>query len=1336
MGLIVKHADGSEFLNIENKTYDDVSTSLKLPGKGVLNWGEAYVNNFVHLLENFASSTEPRSPQVGQIWYNTANGVLSVYTITQEWEVINKDTDIEEKFDLLVEKITESYAGTVPPTDAVVGQTWFDTNINVLKVYNGTSWVAFGFHSIASYIQPTDSEASDLWYDKNIDNLKFHDGSQYQRVVSTIESVSQPADVSVGQWWANTSTGQLFVYAQEQSTGNFYWKEVGSDNVTEGDTPPTQARTGALHLHRTGTDNILYINKGTKLDPIWTEIPEFGGAIKSVNEPTRSVDGMFWLDGNDVLKVKKSGVWVDIDETAISYISDTMPAGAKDGFVWFDTADGLMKVKVGGIWEPVQDIGLIEYGNAPITPSTGQLWYDDTNGELKIWDGAAWHKVNSSATIVSYITPTGVNDGQLWLDTASSELKVKMGGRWASLPENARAHLSYPANPRNGDIVYIDSKLKVWDGTAWKDININIDNSSTGNVSINYDSATHEIVIAEDGVVTRVPLAVKRDVIIENVGITSDVIEVVKPNIKDGERRIIDITKVNLNRQFFVFKNGLFTDNWSVDSKDLILHSASGEDEIDVMQFNGDISINYLVKKFKSNVSGNFTINNYTRTADEQASYDVVKTEYDNKKAELIASHVTDEQDASEDDLTDTDWAILDAIESTFPVKVSNDIADLSLGGIMVFKEGVFIPTAELTLNAKNENNIIIPNCNIGENFTIVQLVAGTDYKSAFFSKEYGFRIGESPNDTESNLNIQGRMMQDQLQAASKSAIESYGKVDVSYTYDVTNKEVVFDLIDIDTDYHFFVTRNNLFVSPTNYTVNKTDKTLRMYANEMDNIRFFQFYLPHNYVPVEFNYKHGLATSNGWITLELNRDFDLDSPLLVFRNGMLQQEANINIIRQETLQDEDGNDYTVSGLRKVQVFGDMEGNGESITGIMTGDIVTIMQVSQPNIYHQYLEEFGAGTDGFNLFNFTDIDKDKDFMVFKNGMKLDSSDGSYYVNEDGKLVVADCNGPTVEELAEDPNALGDLVLVYQFFTKDTIAVDDLTLTKETITATKTGAEYFQLQNTQFVEDEFLLVFKNGQLITRRQPENQKTIQSQINTFEVFSERVYHNTTVALDPTGNPVVDAQGEPVVNVDPDDYTDISAFSLDNVVAGETIDIYEFNKKITNVNSLTSETHYEILPINNIQRIYTTKFNQLSNLTMVFQDGQIIDRTVDNTGKDTIRQNGMLRLLDQYAVDNNNTSVIVNDWVVGGKLRVHQFTASQTDIRTITLSVTVAVDGTYDVFLPNNELYTPNTGALEVYVDRVIQWTGDDYLEVANNRIMFNRQLNAGQIIKIVVRQ
>ena len=1331
MGLIVKHADGSEFLNIENKTYDDVSTSLRLPGKGVLNWGEAYVNNFVHLLENFASSSEPTNPQVGQLWYNTDSAVLAVYTIAQEWEVVNKDTDIEAKFDSLVNKLQESNSGPIPPLDATTGVTWFDTTINVLKVFNGTEWVSLGFNSSSSFIEPTDAKVSDLWFDKNVNNLKVNDGTQFQRIISTIESINQPADSAVGQFWTNQSTGQIFIYKQSPNTNQFYWQELGADTVTEGDILPTVARTGALHITRTVNTNILYINKGTKTDPIWTEIPEFGGAIKSVNEPARAVDGMFWLDGQDVLKIRKSGNWVDIDQTAISFVSDTMPASAKEGMVWFDTVAGVMKIKVGTIWESVQDIGLIEYGSAPTAPKEGQLWYDNVSGDLKIFNGTMWTTVNSSSTIVSYLTPSAVKQGQFWLDTTSSELKVRKNGRWASLPEKARAYLSVPDNPINGDMVYVNNKLRIFDGTDWKDINISIDNSSMGDdVSINYDELSHEIVIVTNGVPKRVPLAVKRDVIVENVGITSDLVEVIHPTIAEGERRIIDIQKINLDRSFFVFKNGQFTDNYTTDNQDLILNSANGEDEIDILQFNGDISINYLIKKFKSNVNGNFTIDNYTRTSDEQEAFDIVKKEYDTKLKELIESHG---DNSSEEDLSDSDLAILAEIKSRFPIKKSNQIADLSLGGILVFKEGIFIPTSDLSINKFNENKIIIPNTNIGEEYTIIQLIAGQDYKSAFFTKEHAFKIGKEKDNTEATQNVKGRVMSDLLKAASKNTLE-YGVVEVNYTYNKDTKMVTFDLIDIDANYHFFVTRNNLFVAPINYTIDSTNNTLTMHANNLDDIRFFQFYLPHKYVPVEFNYAESLATSDGWITIELNRDFSLDDPLLVYRNGLLQESANINIITQETLVDDKGNNYTVDGLRKVQLFGDAETNNESTTGIQTGDIVTIMQVSQPEFYHIFLEEFSATVDGFNLFTLNKINKDKEMVVSRNGMKLD--DDEFHINDDGKLVVSNCNGPTVDELASDPNATGDLIAVYQFYTKDVIATDDLTLTKETITATKTGSEYFQLSNTQFVKDEFLLVFKNGQLITRKQPEGENTTQDQINTFEIFAQRVYNNKTPALDINGNPIYDSEGKPVINVDPNDYQDITAFSLDNVVTGEEISVFEFNKKVTNVNNLSSENHYEILPSNNIQRIYTSKFEQLSNLTMVFQDGLIIDRKVDSVGDDTIRMNGMLRILDQYSVDNISKSIIVNDWKVGGKLRIQQFTAQNKDIRTITLSVKVATDGTYDVFLPNNETYTPNTGSIEIYLDRQIQWTNEDYQEVANNRVMFTKQLMKGQEIKMIIRK
>lgn len=1337
MGLIVKHADGSEFLNIENKTYDDVSTSLRLPGKGVLNWGEAYINNFVHLLENFASSYEPIGPQVGQIWYNTGTGDLLVYTTSKIWEVINKDNNIEAKFDELIKQLNRSSAGIVAPQNAQQGQTWFDTSNNVLKVYNGDVWVSFGFNSSASYVPPATPQASDLWFDKNVSNLKVHDGEEYQRILSTIESVTQPVDAAIGQWWTNTATGQMFTYAREPSTGVYYWKELGSNTATEGALLPTDAKVGALHITRTATSKILYVNKGTKTSPVWVEVPEFGGAVVSVNEPERVLDGMFWLDTNNILKIRKSGEWIDIDETAISVISDIMPANPKDGLIWFDTSTGTMKIKVGTAWRNVQAIGLIEYGNAPQTPAKGQLWYDNVNGELKIWSSSSWIKVNSTSTIVSYMTPAGAKDGQLWLDTISSEMKYRSNGRWVSMPENARAMTSIPANPKQGDMVYVNNTLKVYDSTGWKDINISIDNSTTGNnVSIAYDELSHEIVITSDGIVSRVPLGLKRDVIVENVGITSDLIEVIHPEIKAGERRIINIQKINLDRKFFVFQNGQFTDNWSVDTKDLILNSAQGDDEIDILQFNGDISINYLVKKFKATVSGNFTINNYTRTITEQQEFDVVKAQYDTKMKELLALRKKADQDSSITDLLPGDLATLKAIEETFPVKTSNEIADLSLGSVMVFKEGIFIPTSSLTLNAGNDNNIVIPNANAGEIFTIVQLVAGADYKASFFSKEYEFKIGYSKVDSGASNNVQGRVMKDLLHTAPKNIEDEYGKVKVNYTFNSSTKKVTFDLVDIDKNYHFFVTRNNLFISPVNYVVDTKNNTLTMHANDNDDIRFFQYYLPHNYVPVEFNYKHGLAKVDGWITLELNRDFDLSSPLMVFRNGLLQQNENVKVITEETTYDSNGSPFIVTGLRKVQVFGDTITNKESVSGIKAGDIITIMQVAQPKIYNIFSEEFSAVSNGFNTFTFKRIVKDKKFLVFRNGMKLDDIETEYFINAAGKLVVADCNGPSIAELTVDPNAKGDLIIVYQFLTKDNLASDDLAATTEIITAKTTGSEYYQLMNTQFLKDEFLLVFKNGQLITRRQPEDASTTQSQINTFRVFAERVYHNTTLAYDPSGKPIYDTQGKQVVNVNPNDYTDVTAFSLDNVVAGEQIYVYEFNKKVTNVNSLTSASHYEVLPKNNIQRIYTSKFHQLSTLTMVFQDGMIIDRKTDNVGNDTVRINGALRILDQYAVDNINTSIIVNDWKVGGKLRIHQFTAAEKDIKTITLTVVIAANGTFDVFLPNNETYTVNSGALEVYVDKVIQWSGDDYMEVANNRIMFAKQLLKGQTVKIIVRK
>jgi len=56
-------------------------TSLKFPGRNFSGYGPVIAENFLHLLESFAGSTEPARPTEGQLWYDTTTGSeqLKVY---------------------------------------------------------------------------------------------------------------------------------------------------------------------------------------------------------------------------------------------------------------------------------------------------------------------------------------------------------------------------------------------------------------------------------------------------------------------------------------------------------------------------------------------------------------------------------------------------------------------------------------------------------------------------------------------------------------------------------------------------------------------------------------------------------------------------------------------------------------------------------------------------------------------------------------------------------------------------------------------------------------------------------------------------------------------------------------------------------------------------------------------------------------------------------------------------------------------------------------------------------------------------------------------------------
>jgi hypothetical protein len=79
MSYIINKTDGSVLTEIVDGTVDQTATDLTLVGKNASSYGEAFNENFVHLLENFANTSAPNNPIQGQLWFDTSESRLKIY---------------------------------------------------------------------------------------------------------------------------------------------------------------------------------------------------------------------------------------------------------------------------------------------------------------------------------------------------------------------------------------------------------------------------------------------------------------------------------------------------------------------------------------------------------------------------------------------------------------------------------------------------------------------------------------------------------------------------------------------------------------------------------------------------------------------------------------------------------------------------------------------------------------------------------------------------------------------------------------------------------------------------------------------------------------------------------------------------------------------------------------------------------------------------------------------------------------------------------------------------------------------------------------------------------
>ena len=137
MAYTINLTNGTEIIagGLSDGSVDTSATSLTLIGKNYAGYGEILNENLVHLLENFASpnsgaTSGPPNPLAGQLWWDTTNNILRVYSGTS-WKISTGAT---------------SAPFSSPPGDlsALGGDLWFDSTNQQLKIYSGSSWVTVG----------------------------------------------------------------------------------------------------------------------------------------------------------------------------------------------------------------------------------------------------------------------------------------------------------------------------------------------------------------------------------------------------------------------------------------------------------------------------------------------------------------------------------------------------------------------------------------------------------------------------------------------------------------------------------------------------------------------------------------------------------------------------------------------------------------------------------------------------------------------------------------------------------------------------------------------------------------------------------------------------------------------------------------------------------------------------------------------------------------------------------------------------------------------------------------------------------------------------------------
>jgi len=282
MAYKLNKTDGTLLTELVDGQIDTTSSDITLIGRNYVGFGEAFNENLIKILENFASTAAPATPITGQLWYDKSQGRLKVYDGTgfkSNGPIVSNTQPQMVAGDIWINNATNQmkfFDGTGDPvlvgpiyTDAQ-GKSGFEVDTvrdkssvdhTLIKMFIGETTVALISNDEYS---PTLAEQSRLNYTQDIKrgfNIIDADNFRFYGVADSSNSLITDKIDPDTQLRIRKTAGQFLASdTSSTTTGTIYIQNSGGLTVGQSGEAKFQATDELTSIELTGKDDRFRIN--------------------------------------------------------------------------------------------------------------------------------------------------------------------------------------------------------------------------------------------------------------------------------------------------------------------------------------------------------------------------------------------------------------------------------------------------------------------------------------------------------------------------------------------------------------------------------------------------------------------------------------------------------------------------------------------------------------------------------------------------------------------------------------------------------------------------------------------------------------------------------------------------------------------------------------------------------------------------------------------------------------------------------------------------------------------------------------------------------------------